>query len=149
MPRIINGALAALFLAFMAYAQVTQLFAVYGVNPNLVLTLIVVYSFFIRENSVLLLFALFGSLLLSWQPGVNPELLGFLVVLLAVIILQRSFRAQPYASCSLLIAGATFILTLIIRPSLFLAHPALLIAEAVYNVFLGDLFLGALMQFKK
>lgn len=149
MSRIINGALAALFLAFMAYAQVAKLFAVYGVNPNLVLTLIVVYSFFIRENSVLLLLALFASLLLSWQPGVNPDLLGFLVVLGAVIILQRTLRAQPHASCSLLIAGATFIFALIIRPGLFIAHPALLIAEAVYNVFLGNLFLGTLTQFKK
>lgn len=149
MSQAAKGVLAVLFLVCAAYAQATQLFSVAGVNPNLTLVLIIIYSFFIRENAVLFLFSLLAALLLSPQPRMNGELLGFLVILTAAIGFKRYLRWQPYVSASVLVAGATMALVLVLNPQLFLTHPRIIIAEVAYHIALANIFLGALMQFKK
>lgn len=149
MSQSAKGVLAVLFLVCAAYAQATQLFSVAGVNPNLTLVLIIIYSFFIRENAVLFLFSLLAALLLSSQPRMNGELLGFLVILTAAIGFKRHLRWQPYVSASVLVAGATMALVLVLNPQLFLTHPALIFVEMIYNVFLGNLLLTVFTQFKK
>lgn len=141
MSRAVKFVLAGMVLIAGAYVQYARIAQVGGVNPNIVMVLAIAYMFFLADTVVASVLILSAALLVKWEPGMSYALAGFMGVLFLVWMLKKNIRWQPLVGVSVLTAGATALLALVVDPYFPISHPGIVAGEVVYNMALGVLFL--------
>jgi hypothetical protein len=141
MSRAARFIFAGMILIAGAYVQYARIAQVGGVNPDIVMVLAIVYMFFLSDTVVASVLVLAAALLVKWEPGMSYGLIGFMGVLFLVWVLRKHIRWQPLVGVSVLTAGATALLALVVDPYFLVSHPGIVMGEVVYNVALGGLFL--------
>ncbi|MDR1067850.1 MAG: rod shape-determining protein MreD [Clostridiales Family XIII bacterium] len=82
-------------LAFLLQTTVFWRVTIFGYSPNLLLCLVVVFSFLYEERFGLVLGAVFGCLLdIATSPYVGPQAITFVMVYIAARLLRNVFNHE-------------------------------------------------------
>ncbi|MFH1759205.1 MAG: hypothetical protein ABH822_01430 [Patescibacteria group bacterium] len=121
-----------------ALLQGTFILEVWGVKPNLVLALLIVLIFSVRDWLAYSLLVIVGVLLLKSFPGVDWRALAIIPLALGSYFIKDWLPWRPYFSNIVLIAIATAIFSL----------PNFFPGEIIYNLILGTIIYFLLIHEK-
>jgi rod shape-determining protein MreD len=149
------------FLAFLLQTAVLWKLPIFGVSPNLLLCLVVIYSFLYEERYGLILGALFGVILdIATSTLIGPQAITFVLVYLIVRILRNVFNHEKMAPDALMALIATPVNLLLVWfinrmcgvPENFIfilkALPPLLIMHAIITAALHPLFARTAIRYR-
>lgn len=128
-----------LILIFSGVLQNSGLLNVFGIKPNLLLTALIVLSFFSRtflRYFVLLIIGVFFSRFMA-GPEIEPVALGILS--LATFGLRGHLPWLPVVNILALTAVGTVLFYLLTGPSFVYNNLAIAVGEIIYNVVLSAL----------
>ncbi|QHI73323.1 rod shape-determining protein MreD [Aminipila terrae] len=98
------------FVAFLLQGTVLNLFAINGATPNLILCLVVVFSFLYEDFNGLILGVVFGLLTDSCMAQyVGVAAFSYLIVCLIVINMRETINKENIASIIIVSVGSTLI----------------------------------------
>nr|WP_315022181.1 rod shape-determining protein MreD [uncultured Aminipila sp.] len=101
-------------VAFLLQGTVLNLFSINGATPNLVLCLVIIFSFLYEDNNGLVLGVVFGLLIdtcMAQYVGVSA--FCYLIVSLIVISLRETINKENIASIIIVSVGVTLIFNFI------------------------------------
>lgn len=101
-------------VAFFMQGTILNLFSVYGTTPNLILCLVVIFSFLYEDNNGLILGVVFGLLTdLCMTHYMGATAFCLLVVSLLVSLLRENINKENIISIIIVSIGSTVIFNLI------------------------------------
>ena len=103
------------FVAFIIQTTLMNAFSVFEVTPNLLLCLVVIFSFLYDENNYgVVLGVVFGLLYdICFSQYIGPAALAFLVISLSIMLVNVVMNKEAVFSVIIIAAAATVIYTLI------------------------------------
>lgn len=135
--RIYIG-LTGLLLTLVAGAvQVNSPIDFWGIKPNLILIVLIVFGFFTENFIFFLILTLLGSIGIKFMPGLGLDAVAIAVVALCAFIVKSRAVSGGLLGVTILLALGTFGTYLIVSPGFFYNHFLVVLIEAVYNVVLG------------
>ncbi|MFV0516469.1 MAG: rod shape-determining protein MreD [Aminipila sp.] len=101
-------------IAFLLQGTLLNLFSIFGATPNLVLCLVIIFSFLYEDNNGLVLGVVFGLLMdLCFTPYMGMNAFAMLIVSLFVSFLRENINKENLVPVLTVSVVATFIFNLI------------------------------------
>ncbi|QAT43059.1 rod shape-determining protein MreD [Aminipila luticellarii] len=98
------------FIAFLLQGTVLNLFSIHGATPNLILCLVVIFSFLYEDFNGLILGVVFGLLMdLCMAQYVGVAAFSYLIVSLIAINMRENINKENIASIIIVSVGSTLI----------------------------------------
>lgn len=134
-----------LFVYFLILASAfllqVRLDAVWGMKINFVLAALITISFH-ADFMETLIFILFGIFLLNWQPAWSLEMAVFAALPLIFFFVKNIFPWKNWLSAPLAITLGAFSVYLLFGMNLFIAQPAIFLADLAGELVFGLLALA-------
>lgn len=132
---------AAVFVIILAgLAQNTNLFVVYGIKPNLILSALIALSFFLSDFFIYAGLIVLAIILLTVSGKCCFDSLVFTVIVFAAPFIGRRLHWQPIFNNLLLIGAGTVLFYLFSTPSFLITNWLFVAGELVYNLVAGWIF---------
>jgi hypothetical protein len=124
-------ALLSIFIA--ATLQSGEFLVIAGVKPNLVLALLVVFSFFMPHLFPYAILALFSAFMLSFAPGISWEGGALILVALIFFYVRDRFLSPGLVASILFSVFGTVLFYLLISPTVLYDEVGVVAKEVLYN----------------
>jgi hypothetical protein len=124
-------------VALAAIAQGAPAIAIAGVKPNVVLTVLIILSFFTSGVFSYFIFLFVGAVLLRFSSSFDPALLALLVTALGAFALHRRLPWHDGINNLVLIGVGTVLFYILADFHFLTIDPFTLFGEAVYNMVVG------------
>ena len=129
--------LAVLMLLIVGAVQGTGYFSVLGVQPNLILVTLIIFSLFIQTLPNYLLLVLLGAISIQPQAGFSKESLVLSLVSLLAFWLKSRRVTQTLPGIAALMLIATGVFYLLLDPTFLVGSVSVVLLEALYNVIIA------------
>lgn len=127
-------------IIILGFLQSTEVLSLFHVKPNAVLVLLITASFFITRFFPYLLAVFFGILALRTTTLFDVALGIIAFSAIVSYFVGGRLPGRPAANNILLILVGTLLFYAVVDSSFILAHPMVLLAELLYNGFMGTIF---------
>lgn len=141
--RFLIFGLTAVLLSFIQFLPIS----IFGVKPNVALAGLIVLFFFSKDVWQNVFLTALAAAVLKFSPQPAKEILVFLAVALAALLVKEYLPWHQFVSGLFLIISATLLFYLALYPKMVLSFTFLL--EVFYNLFFGAIFFGALSSILK
>ncbi len=121
----------------MGILQNTDLLLIAGVKPNLLLVLMIALAFFVEDAWLYGFYILECVALLASGGLFAPEIVTFVLLLLAAAWVSARWHTQAILTAGLVFAASTVFFYIFSEPTYLLSSPGLIGIELVYNVVVG------------
>lgn len=129
-----------LVVGLAALFQVSPVFELDGLRPNLVLAALVAFSFFLRESVAYLTAVFLALIVLRFRPEAELTALAMTLVAIAAFFAHNLIPGKPFINNIIIVALGTPLFYLIAESSFLLSGTITVLQEMVYNVFMGAVF---------
>ena len=131
--------LALIFVLVAGVLQNTDILNIYGIKPNITLTVLLTLSFAITSLSHYLFLLLIAAVLLKFEIGLEATNLVFIVLALIGFFINRKVSGEAFFNNLFLIAGATLFFYLLVDINFLYQNILTVFWEMLYNISLGAL----------
>jgi hypothetical protein len=135
-----------LLVFLSAVIEQTGLLTVFGIKPNLVLTVAAVCTLFAQDFAAYSWLLFFSLVFVRFEPGISREAISLLGAMLVIFWLKERVVRVATGATLIMVSVATLINTLIVAPSFIYAHPIIVLKEIIYNGCIGLLLAAALRR---